>query len=49
MRWPGHIAQVGEKRNMHKVLEVKPEEKRSLRRSRCRYFTHTVVLELTWI
>lgn len=45
MRWPGHIAQLGEQRNMHKVLEVKPEEKRSLGRTVCSCFTYTVVLE----
>jgi hypothetical protein len=30
MRWAGHVARVGEKRNACRALEGKPEEKRPL-------------------
>jgi hypothetical protein len=36
MRWAGHLAQMGEKRNSYKLLVGKPEEKRPLRRPRRR-------------
>jgi hypothetical protein len=29
-RWAGHVAHMGEKSNMHRVLVVKPGEKRTL-------------------
>jgi hypothetical protein len=32
MRWAGHVACLGEKRNVYEVLIVKPEGKRPLRR-----------------
>jgi hypothetical protein len=30
MRWAGHVAHMGEKSNVHRVLVVKPGEKRTL-------------------
>jgi hypothetical protein len=30
MRWAGHVARIGEERNMYKVLMGKPEGKRSI-------------------
>jgi hypothetical protein len=32
MRWAGHVARMGEERNMYRVLMEKPEEKRPLGR-----------------
>jgi hypothetical protein len=37
MRWAGHMACMGEGRNMYRVLVGKPEGKRSLERPRCRW------------
>jgi hypothetical protein len=37
MRWAGHIAQMGEKRNICRLLEGKPEGKRPPGTPRCRY------------
>jgi hypothetical protein len=37
MRWAGHVAQMGEKRNAYRILVGKPEGKRQLRRSRRRW------------
>jgi hypothetical protein len=37
MRWAGHVACIGEEREVCKVLVGKPEGKRSLGRPRCRY------------
>jgi hypothetical protein len=37
MRWAGHIARMGEKRNAYRLLVGKPEGKRLLRRPRCRW------------
>jgi hypothetical protein len=34
MRWVGHVAWMGEKRNVYKLLMGKPEEKRPLGRPR---------------
>jgi hypothetical protein len=34
--WAGHVAWVGQERGMYRVLVGKPEEKRLLRRPRCR-------------
>jgi hypothetical protein len=36
MSWAGHVARVGEERNVYKVLVGKPEGKRPLGRSSCR-------------
>jgi hypothetical protein len=32
MRWAGHVARIGEKRNAYRILVEKPEEKRPLGR-----------------
>jgi hypothetical protein len=37
MRWSGHVARMGEKRNAYRILVGKPEGKRSLGRSRRRW------------
>jgi hypothetical protein len=37
MRWVGHVARMGEERNVYKVLVVKPEGKRPLGRPRRRW------------
>jgi hypothetical protein len=37
MRWAGHVARMGEKRNVYRLLVGKPEGKRSLGRPRRRW------------
>jgi hypothetical protein len=37
MRWAGHVAHMGEMRNVHKILVRKPERKRSFRSSSHRW------------
>jgi hypothetical protein len=37
IRWAGHIALIGEKRNADRILVGKPEGKRPLGRPRCRW------------
>jgi hypothetical protein len=37
MRWAGHVARMGEKRNVYGLLVEKPEGKRPLGRPRCRW------------
>jgi hypothetical protein len=37
MRWAGHVARMGKKRNAHRLLVGKPEGKRSLGRPRSRW------------
>jgi hypothetical protein len=37
MRWAGHVARVGEGRNLYKVLVGKPKGKRTLGRPRRRW------------
>jgi hypothetical protein len=37
MRWAGHVAGMGEKRNAYRLLVGKPEGKRPLRRPRRRW------------
>jgi hypothetical protein len=37
MRWEGHVARIGEKRNVYKLLVGKPERKRPLGRPRRRW------------
>jgi hypothetical protein len=37
MRWTGHVALMGEKRNAYRILVGKPEGKRPLRRPRSRW------------
>jgi hypothetical protein len=44
MRWAGHVARMGEKRNAYRILVEKPEGKRPLERPRrrCRALVNTV-------
>jgi hypothetical protein len=44
-RWVGHMARMGEKRNVYKLLAGKPEGKRSLRRSR-RWWIDNIKMDL---
>jgi hypothetical protein len=37
MRWAGHIARMGERRGVYRVLVGKPEGKTPLGRPRCRW------------
>jgi hypothetical protein len=37
MRWAGHVARMGEKRNAYRLLVGKPEGRRPLGRERCRW------------
>jgi hypothetical protein len=37
MRWAGHVARIGEKRNAYRLLVGKPEGKRTLGRPRRRW------------
>jgi hypothetical protein len=37
MRWPGHIARIGEKRNEYRIVVGKPEGNRPLERARYRW------------
>jgi hypothetical protein len=37
MRWAGHVARLGEKRNTYMILVVKPEGNRPLGRPRSRW------------
>jgi hypothetical protein len=41
MRWAGHVARIGEKRNVYRLLVGKPEEKRPLGRPRRRWMDNT--------
>jgi hypothetical protein len=34
MRWAGHVARMGEKRNVYRLLVGKPEGKRPIRKTR---------------
>ena len=37
MRWTRHVARMGNRRGVYKVLVCRPEGKRPLRRPRCRW------------
>jgi hypothetical protein len=37
MRWAGHVARIGEEKNVYRVLMGKPEGKRPLERPRHRW------------
>jgi hypothetical protein len=37
MRWAGHVARMGEKRNAYRILVEKPEGRRLLERSICKW------------
>jgi hypothetical protein len=45
MRWAGHVARMGEKRNAYRILG-KPEGKRPLGRPRCRWVDN-IKMDLT--
>jgi hypothetical protein len=40
MRWAGHVARMGEKRNAYSLLVGKPEGSRPLGRPRCRWLNN---------
>jgi hypothetical protein len=48
MRWVGHVARMGERRKVYKLLVGKPEGKRQLGRPRCRWIDNikTDLLEI---
>jgi hypothetical protein len=50
MRWTGHVAQMGEKRNVYRLLVRKPEGKRPLGRPRRRWVDNIQMdlLEIGW-
>jgi hypothetical protein len=37
IRWAGHVARMGEKRNAYRILVGKPQGKKTLGRPRCRW------------
>jgi hypothetical protein len=37
MRWAGHVARTGDKRNSYRIFVGKPEGKRPLERGKCRW------------
>jgi hypothetical protein len=41
MRWAGHVARMGEKRNVYRLLVGKPVGKRPPGRTRCRWINNT--------
>jgi hypothetical protein len=48
IRWAGHVAGMGEERGIYRVLVGRPESKRPLERSRCRW-EDNIKLDLTEI
>jgi hypothetical protein len=48
MRWAGHVARMGKKRNVYRLLVAKPEGKRPLGRPSCRWLDSSkmVLLEI---
>jgi hypothetical protein len=50
MRWPGHVARMGEKRNAYRVLVGKPEGKRPLGIPRRRWVDNIIMdlREIEW-
>jgi hypothetical protein len=50
IRWAGHVARMGEKRNVYRLLVGKPEGKRPLGRSRRRWVDNIKmdILETGW-
>jgi hypothetical protein len=48
MRWPGHVARMGETRNAYRILVGKPEGKRPLGRPRRRW-VNNIKMDLTEI
>jgi hypothetical protein len=50
MRWPGHVARMGEKRNTYRILVEKPEGRRLLGRPRRRWVNNIEIdlREIGW-
>jgi hypothetical protein len=50
MRWAGHVAQIGEKRNVYRLLVGKPEGRRPIGRPRRRWVDNIKMdlLEIGW-
>jgi hypothetical protein len=50
MRWAGHVARLGKKRNAYRILVRKPEGKRTLGRQRRRWLVNIKmdVIEIGW-
>jgi transposase len=50
MRWAGHVAQLGEKGNVYRLLVGKTAEKRPLGRPRCRWVNNIKMdlLDVGW-
>jgi hypothetical protein len=50
MRWAGHVARMGKKRNMYRLLVGKPEGKRPLGRPICRWVGNIKMdlVEIEW-
>jgi hypothetical protein len=51
MRWAGHVAQMGEKRNAYRILVGKPKGKRPLGRPRRRWMDNIKMdlREINWL
>jgi hypothetical protein len=43
MRWAGHVARMGERRNAYRILVGKPERKRSLERPSHRWMDNAMM------
>jgi hypothetical protein len=43
MRWTGHVARMGDKRNAYRILVEKPEGKRPLGKPRCRWVDNIIM------
>jgi hypothetical protein len=48
MRWAGHVARMGEKRNVYRLLVGKPEGKRPLGRPCCRWVDLLELVGAVW-
>jgi hypothetical protein len=49
MKWAGHVARFGAKRNAYRILVGKPEGRRPLGRPRCRWVDNIKILrEIGW-
>jgi len=48
MRWTGHAARMGEKRELHSILVGKPEGKRPLGRPTCRWVNILICIFQKW-
>jgi hypothetical protein len=50
IRWVGHVARMGEKRNMYRLLVGKQEGKESTRKTRCRWVDNIKMglVEIGW-